>query len=993
MKLKFESDLTYQLEAIKSITNIFEGQEIIQTNFTLPQLFGQQQIGITNTDLGIGNKLSLLPEELLENARKIQIKNGLKQSKKLQSMDFSVEMETGTGKTYVYLRSIFELNQKYRFTKFIIVVPSIAIKEGTNKSLEITKEHFKGLYNNTNYDFFTYDSSKLEQVRSFSTSDYIQIMVINIDAFRKSFTDPTKETKANIIHRKNDKLSGYKPIDFISQTNPIVIVDEPQSVDSTTKSKEAMKSLNPLCTLRYSATHKEKYNLMYKLDSIDAYEKKLVKQIEVSSVKVEDEKTNPYIFFKKVNAKKQEAVVEIDRKKGSKVVREDLKIKHGNFLGEKTGLDKYSNYVVNEIYFEEGNEYIDLGDTYIKIGEMIGGVDQDQIKRIQIRRTIEEHLDKELRLNKKDIKVLSLFFIDKVSNYRGYDDEGNQIKGKYAQMFEEEYKKLIVKPKYNKLNQNLVEKEKEAEICHDGYFSIDKKSKTSNKKDKFEYFKDTKGNTNADNDTFNKIMKDKEKLLSFSEPLRFIWSHSALKEGWDNPNVFQICTLNETNSEMKKRQEIGRGLRIAVNQSGERVRGFDVNTLTVMANESYDDFVKGLQTEMEKEENIKFGIVNDHAFANIVIHYNDKEDTYLGQKKSEELWKELIEKDYIDNNGKITDKLKTDLKENKLDLPEEFENLKEKISHKLKRIAGNLNIKNTDDKEKVELNKQIYLGEEFKELWEKIKYKSTYKVDFNSGNLIEKCASEIKNNLYIGKTKAIIEKVKIEQSRGGLEAVDRKEKIDLIDSDGNYKLPDIISYLQNETNLTRKSISEILIKSKKLKTFIDHPQKFIEKVIDIIKTEMRNFIIDGIKYHKIGEKEFYSQELFEDKELFGYINKNMIESSRSPYTYSVYDSNIEKEFVENFESSSNVKVYSKLPSWFKIETPLGNYNPDWAVLIDEVGEEKLYFVVESKGSIKFEDLRPVEQGKIICGKKHFEAINPEVKFETATNFSDLKDKF
>ena len=626
MKIQFEPNLEYQQEAVRAVTDIFDGQEICQSNFSVPS-FDTKGLMKSETELGIGNKLHLLDDEILENLNKIQLRNGLEQSKKLKSKDFTIEMETGTGKTYVYLKTIFELNRLYGFTKFIIVVPSIAIKEGVNKSLNITQEHFKAMYQNTPYDYFTYNSANLEQVRSFATNDYIQIMIINIDAFRRSFSDPSKETKANIIHRVNDRLSGLKPIEFIQSTNPIVIIDEPQSVDTTPKSKEAIESLNPLCTIRYSATHKQKHHMVYKLDPVDAYEKQLVKQIEVAEFKIENSNNQAYIKLISVDNKKSpiKAKVEIDVIKKGVVSRKKITVKQGDDLFEKSGgRDIYSGYIINDIYCGEGNEYIDFtsNSDFVELGKSIGGVDEDEIKRLQIRKTIEEHLEKELRLRNRGIKVLSLFFIDKVANYRWYDSDGNAQKGKYALMFEQEYEALIKKPKYRTLFSN-VDTTSSVEEVHNGYFSIDKGK-----------LKDTSGKTKADEDTYSLIMKDKEKLLSLETKLKFIFSHSALREGWDNPNVFQICTLNESNSTIKKRQEIGRGLRLCVNQEGKRVFGFDINTLTVMANESYEEFAKKLQKEIEDDTGVKFGLLEEHSFANIV----KADESYLGLEKSKELW-------------------------------------------------------------------------------------------------------------------------------------------------------------------------------------------------------------------------------------------------------------------------------------------------------------------------------------------------------------------
>lgn len=983
MKIKFDPNQTHQRRAWESAESVFEGQELNKTTFSMPSIRPVGDLDAlmqTQTDKGFGNRLRLLDEEIQENVRKIQLNNGLKQTKELKSRDFTIEMETGTGKTYVYLRSIFEMNKKYGFTKFIIVVPSIAIKEGVYKSLQMTETHFREQYDNVPFDYFVYDSGRLEQVRSFATNDYIQIMVINIDAFRKSFTDPSKETSANIIHRWNDKMQGV-PIDFIKSTNPIVIIDEPQSVDTTAKSSEAIKSLNPLCTFRYSATHVEKHNMLYKLDSIDAYEQKLVKQIEVASIQVKDGHNKAYIKLLAVDNKNgHRAKIEIDIQQQGNVKRAEKWVKQGDdLLSISGGRSIYDGYMVNDIYCEEGNEYIDFTSKpdIIRLHHAIGDVSEDEYKRLQIRKTIEEHLDKELKLTPMGIKVLSLFFIDKVANYRDYDAPDQ--KGKYAIMFEEEYAKAIKKPKYNSLFSDM-DTDSLPEIVHNGYFSGDKNG-----------FKDTNGTTKADEDTYSLIMKDKEKLLSFDSKLKFIFSHSALKEGWDNPNVFQICTLNETKSTIKKRQEIGRGLRISVNQDGERVHGFDVNTLTVMANESYEDFVEGLQKEIEKEEGIKFGVIEDHSFANIVIETETGEQAFLGAEASEAIWNDLLDSKYIDQRGKVTDELKKALKEDTVTLPEQFEEQREAITATLKKVAGGLNIKNNDDKRTVQLNKAVFDSPEFKDLWDRIKYKTVYNVDFDPDQLIEKCAESIQKSLIVGKTKFNYTRAKTEISKGGVNVTDSQVSTHLYDV-RDYQIPDILSFLQNETNLKRQSILDILIKSGRLNDFKNNPQKFIDEVKEVIKREMRRFIVDGIKYHKIGDEHFYAQELFESEELIGYLNKNMIEADKSAYDHVVYDSDIESGLAQSFEKNDEVKVYAKLPSWFKIDTPLGSYNPDWAVLFELDGQEKLYFVVESKGTV-FEDmLRDVEQAKIHCGHEHFKALGEDARYMVASNYDTFVDQ-
>ena len=997
MKIQFESQLEYQNHAINSIVNIFEGQEICQSNFTVTGI--SDNLLTYQNDLGIGNRLELLDDEILSNVQQIQLKNGLPQTKSvkdIKTMDFSVEMETGTGKTYVYLKTIFEMNKKFGFTKFIIVVPSIAIKEGTNKTLEITNEHFRGLFDNVNYDYFVYDSSNLEQVRDFATSTDIRIMIINIDAFKKSFTDPTKDNKANLIHRTNDRLNGMKPIDFIASTNPIVIIDEPQSVDSTDKSKEAIATLNPLCKLRYSATHTQKHNLMYKLDSIDAYEQKLVKQIEVANVRTTDNQNQAYIKLLKVSKKPITATVEIDVNEKGITKRVSKTIKDGTILYDLTKRDVYMDFNVNDIYVEDGNEYIQFSNgKFLKIGESIGDVDEDSIKRLQIRKTIEEHLDKEMKLNPIGIKVLSLFFIDRVANYRYYDEESNAIKGKYAIWFEEEYQKIIKYPKYNSLFEKHNHLNTPIEKIHDGYFSQDKKGQ----------FKDSNESTSGelksnadDEDTFNRIMKNKEKLLSFEDNLRFIFSHSALKEGWDNPNVFQICTLKEgSKSEIRRRQEIGRGLRICVNQDGERVYGSDVNTLTVMANETYEEFAIGLQKEIEKESDIKFGVIEKHEFANLTIRNQSGEIEFLGAKLSEKLFEYLNEKYYIDSKGKVQDSLRKDLRDATFSVPLEFEEAKTQIVNVIKKIAGNLNIKNADDKIVVKVRKQVLLSEEFKDLWNRIKFQTTYRVDFNEDDLVKECAKNIQYEVSVNKIKYLYSKAKNKITKVGVE-VDEETLIKdkYIDSEIiDYKLPDIVTYIQNETNLTRRNIVDILIKSEKLNDFKNNPQKFIDKVIEIIKKTMNSFIVDGIKYQKLGDEYYYAQESFLNEELTGYLKKNMYENKndKSPFEYTVYDSDIEMKFAEEFDKNPDVKLFTKLPNWFKINTPLGTYNPDWAVLIEKDSSEKLYFVVESKGADLGLDIKTTESSKIKCGKKHFEALESDVELVQAKDYNNFMEKF
>ncbi|MEW9078233.1 type III restriction-modification system endonuclease [Terrisporobacter glycolicus] len=982
MKLKFKSDLKYQNEAIKSVVDIFKGQTPMTSNFTVltgkSLNDGQLQMGVVQSSTGIGNKLDVISDDILKNVQDIQIRNNLPRSEKLDGMNFTVEMETGTGKTYVYLKSIYQLHKQYGFKKFVIVVPSVAIREGVDKSLEITKEHFNSIYDNESAEYFVYDSSKLEQVRNFATSNAIQIMIINIDAFRKGFIDPEKEDKANIIHRKQDKLNGQRPIDLIKETNPIVIIDEPQSVDTTPKSKEAISSLNPMCTLRYSATHVDKYNMIYRLDAVDAYEQRLVKKIEVLSVRSEESFNKPYIRLIETKERKAKIELDVQDKKGT-VKRTTKIIKLGDDLFDISGeREIYRNYVVEDISWGVDEEYIIINGETIWLGKAIGDIDDDVIRRFQIRKTIEEHLEKENRLNKKGIKVLSLFFIDKVANYRDYSKYGAIIPGKYATMFEEEYADLIQQSRFsNNLNRNI-----SIGSTHNGYFAQDKKGK----------LKDTKGNTQADEDVYSLIMKDKERLLDMSNPLRFIFSHSALREGWDNPNVFQICTLKDSaGTYIKRRQEIGRGLRLCVDQTGERVNDSSVNTLTVMANESYAEFVNSLQKELQEDTGVRFGVIEKHTFANVKRYDKEQDkDIYLGYDKSEEVYNYLVKNDYIDKKGNIQDKLKKELDALETSNPQEtrFTLQGENLQNFFRGIVVELNhrcsvyeIKDASKKQRVKLNKAVIDSGEFIALWEKINTKTIYSVDFNSDELIERCINRISKMERIEAPRVVSRKDKVDITRElGATSTLKTEYSEEETYTTNY-LPDIITELQNKTNLTRKTVISILVGSKRLEDFKRNPQKFIEEIVRIIRSELRVFVINGIKYEKIDD--YYSVETFNssDETLLAYLNDKVVESKKSPYDYTVCDSKVELKFAKRFESDPRVKVYVKLPNWFKIDTPLGNYNPDWAVVIEKHGVEKLYFVIETKGNSDRDLLRPEEKAKIECAEKHFEALGTEAKFK------------
>ena len=1001
MKLHFESDLPYQAAAVEAVCDLFRGQEVCRSVFsvTAPALTDELQQSFEGKQFsdsgGVGNALKLLPDvELTENLQKVQLRNGLPPSDPLkpkQALDFTVEMETGTGKTYVYLRTVFELNQRYGFTKFAVVVPSVAIKEGVNKTLQITREHFESLYPGAKgYEFFQYDSDRLGEVRNFATSPNIQIMVITVGAINK-FGDEAaaeaeesdeakrREKSKNKMYRASEKTGGERPIDLIRSTQPILIVDEPQSVDGGNegKGRRALAQMDPLCTLRYSATHVDKHNMVYRLDAIDAYEQKLVKQIEVAAATVQGGNNKPYVKLLAVTNKKGviSASIEVDRQNASGAVRrEPITVQSGFDLEQETGRPLYANVRIGEIRAAKIDQFVELkvpgSEVYLRAGDAWGDVDAGAVQQAMIARTIKEHLDKEKRLRPLGVKVLSLFFIDEVAKYRQYDELGNSVKGEYALMFEEEYKRLARHPDYRSLFAE-VELSADASDVHNGYFSIDKK-KIGGKT--VEVVKDTSGSTAADDDTYNLIMRDKEKLLSFSSPLKFIFSHSALKEGWDNPNVFQICNFSTRETDRWRRQTIGRGLRLCVNQKGERLRGFEINTLTVIATESYEQFAENLQRDIEKETGILFGVVQDHEFAGIAVAQENGEVAPLGFDASKLLWAHFKSQGYIDSKGKVQDSLRTALKDGTLALPDSFSAQKDQIAAVLKKLTGKLEIKNADARKQIPVRKSVLLSPEFKALWDRIKHKTTYRVQFDNGMLIEKCINALNDMPPVSRTRLQWKKAGMSISKAGVDASLLTVSEPVVLQENDIELPDLLTELQDRTQLTRKTIAHILTESPRLNDFKRNPQQFIEMAAEAINRCKRLALVDGIKYQRLGEDEFYAQELFETEELTGYL-KNLVEDTqKSVYQHVVYDSSIERDFAEALEKNEAVKVYAKLPGWFKVPTPLGTYNPDWAVLIERDGQERLYFVVETKSSLFEEDLRDREGGKIKCGSAHFKAL-------------------
>lgn len=972
MKLKFDSTQAFQIAAVGSISNLFDGQPLNLEDFTVEINTARTsgQTSIFQSELGIGNNLILDDDAILKNLHRLQEENDLDITPETEfaknGLNFSVEMETGTGKTYVYLRTVFELSQKYGFKKFIIVVPSVAIREGTLKNIEITSEHFKALYNNIEFEHFVYDSKKANRLRQFATSNHVQIMVINIDAFRKDFSDSEDDKKSNVIFKESDKLSGRRPIEFVQATRPIVIIDEPQSVDNTPRAQDAIKSLKPLCIFRYSATHKNLYNLVYKLDPIKAYELRLVKQIVVASVEGANAQNAAYIKLLETDNKNGiRARIRLQVQGKGKVSEKDIWVKqNADLFALSNEREVYRHgFEVLDISAEPGNEFIDFTTGRLYVGQERGGIKEDLVE-VQIRNTIKKHLDKELQLRGKGIKVLSLFFIDRVANYRDYTEDGKAEKGKFALLFEKHYKDLVALPQYKELDTQPVEK------IHDGYFSQDKKG----------VFKDTNGATQADDDTYSKIMRNKEQLLSLEEPLKFIFSHSALREGWDNPNVFQICTLNETNSVMKKRQEIGRGLRLPVNQNGERVFDDNINKLTVIANESYDEFARKLQSEYEDDCGVTFGKVPKIGFAKIV-QIIDEEEVRLGRDQSEKVWAELVSKGFLDDSGKIKPSFNPQQSDFTLGLSGDLKEIEAEVVSVLQSYQLERHIKKDEEPKKLRINKQVFLDPTFEELWNRIKFKTTYEVKYSTDELIIATVKAIKLMEKIEPIQISYKEALLGVEQKGVTVQETRANYQRIQYAGG--LPDIIAYLQKETELTRRTLADILTKSGRLAEFAVNPQKFMDAVSSTISRELHRMMIDGIKYERIAEQE-WSMRLFEDEEILSYLS-NRMDVKKSVYNAVVYDSEVERKFAQDLDKREDVKLFVKLPRWFVINTPIGNYNPDWAIVKHE--DETIYLVCETKGTKDFEKLRNAEADRIRCGRKHFQEL--KVGFEIVIHANEI----
>jgi type III restriction enzyme len=979
VKLQFDAKQPFQLEAVAAVTDLFDGQPLGAPDYSVIQLndVGALFAGQERTEQGIGNRLLLNDDRLRANVRLVQARNDIEvdPAPPLESWEmfdvpanvsrscphFSVEMETGTGKTYVYLRTILELSRRYAFQKFIIVVPSVAIREGVLKNLEITADHFRALYDNLPYEHFVYDARRISRLREFALANTLQILVINIDAFRKNFTGTEAEQKSNVIYKESDRLSGRQPIEFVQAARPIVVIDEPQSVDSTDKAQEAIKALNPLFTLRYSATHRNPYNLVYRLDPVRAFDLKLVKQIVVAGAAAEGAVNDAFVRVEQIDYKKGiKAKLRIHAQTAGGPKAKAFPVKQGTDLFALSGeLARYQDgFSVSEISAEPGSEFVRFsGGRVLRLGEEIGGL-RDDIWRVQIRHTIKKHLDKELQLRDRGIKVLSLFFVDRVANYRDYDPTGQPIKGKFAETFEGLLRELLAQ---DARYRDLPWVKEPPESLHNGYFAQDKKG----------FAKDTRGDTQADDEVYNLIMKDKERLLSIEEPLRFIFSHSALREGWDNPNVFQICTLNETRSAVKKRQEIGRGLRLPVDQNGARVFDESVNKLHVMANESYEDFARALQTEYEEDCGVTFGRVPLTALAKLTRVVDGIEQP-IGSSAAEVIKAALVTQKMLDVEGRLLPAFNPRAKDFRIDLPDAQRDLTPAVVDLLASYQIERLVRRERDEGVNRLRKEVQLSPEFRGLWDRIKRRTTYRVEFSTEDLVRSSVAAIRRMPKIEAPKVRLTTGKVDVTKGGVSttavAVSEERPTFAFGT-----LPDILAYLQNETELTRGTLVRVLKESGRLGEIFENPQRFLDAVAAILRHELHRLLVEGIKYERLVEgvaDAEWEMRLFKSEELVNYLTALPV--TKSVYEYVVYDSEVEREFARRLDEREDIKLFVKLPSWFEVDTPVGKYNPDWAILKQD--GQTLYLVRETKGTRDFLKLRTSEADKVRCGQRHFAAL-------------------
>lgn len=961
MKFKFDAKQEYQLEAIAAVVDLFDGQPADADQLLITLRRNRDIDDAVNLSLdmdlsveigAIGNNLLLTEETILENLKVVQNRNGLPGSDTLKDgPQFDIEMETGTGKTYVYLRSIFELAEKYNFTKFIILVPSVAIREGVKTSIELMRDHFRTLYPAHPFDASVYSGKTAEEVQSFATSTSVQIMIMTIDSIRGN-------AKTRIIHQTRDKLQGMRPVDYLKSTNPVVIMDEPQNMESKL-SKSAIMDLDPACTLRYSATHRKTRNVIYRLDPVDAHEHGLVKQIVVAEATQQGGDATPYIKLVDVKRDPWQAKLElVCRKSDGSFARQIKTVKQHQDLARITDNSAYeNNWRINEISLEPA--FVEVANHGIlNLGEQIGG-STEVVYREMIRETIREHFRKERLLRPKGIKVLSLFFVDKVASYLGGGTNNATADGQLAAWFDDLFHEERQRhPEYAELLPQ------EPADLRRAYFSQTKKGD----------YVDTSGNTQRDDGSYDLIMKDKARLLSHDEPVRFIFSHSALREGWDNPNVFQICTLRELGGETERRQTIGRGLRLPVNQDGERISDPSVAQLTVVANESFQQFAKSLQQEYVKA-GVAIGYVRREEFAKI-SHPESETGEVLGYVESSLIWDQLHTKGFLDKDGRVTERFRPEDEHFTLDFSEATAWLEPFVTKILQDSKIEKFVKQQRKRRTRQLNKQIYATREFEEFWEAISQRTTYKVKVDRDDLITKSIDAIKQAPDIEPLRVQVTRANLKVVRGGAHGQELGTRS--ADLRGGYQLPNIISELQEATSLTRQTIIDILVGSGRLDEFRSNPHDFLKLVKDSVEGELADILVKGVQYEAIGGSVYTLRELQKDGEqekqhFIDHLYK-VKNQQKSDFDYVLYDSDNERKFAELLDSREDIKLFMKLPTSFKIDTPVGPYNPDWAIVKHEDGDERIYMIRETKSTADPRLLRPDERAKMMSAEGHFAAI-------------------
>lgn len=975
---QFDASQPYQLDAIASVVDLFDGQpkdaEKLVTTLRGAAVLPDSDQAALDIDLtqevgAVGNSLVLDRDLILANLQRVQDRNGLEVAPALagDALDFDIEMETGTGKTYVYLRTIFDLAVRYNFTKFVILVPSVAIREGVSTSIRLMREHFENLYKpqGITFDASIYSGKSAEEVQSFATSTNVQILIMTIDSIRGN-------ANTRIIHQTRDKLNGLRPIDYLKATHPVVIMDEPQNMESQL-SQSAVGELDPVFTLRYSATHKKQRNVVYRLDPVDAHDLGLVKQIVVAEVAQQGADATPYIKLVEVRREPSwSAQLELScRKADGSLERRVVSVKQHQELSDArlTNNPIYEGWRINEMSIEPA--YVDLTTHgFLYEGESIGA-SAGAIYKEMIRETVREHLRKESMLRAKGIKVLSLFFVDKVASYLGDGTNNDDASGDFVQWFDEVFVEERAKSaRYQELLPQAPSELRRA------YFSQIKRGKTTT-------FQDSSGTTKADDDAYELIMQQKERLLDENEPVRFIFSHSALREGWDNPNVFQICTLREMGAETERRQTLGRGLRLPVAKTADgytRVADRGVATLTVVANESYTKFADALQREY-KDAGVEIGRVRRAEFSKIPLQDENGAltDDQFGYQRSVLVWEHLKDKGFIDKDGTVTPKFQPNQLGFDLGLPVDFAWAETIIIELVERANIGKYVKPVSKRQPRVLNKQLYSTPEFEEFWETISQKTTYRVKVGRDQLIENAIRAIREAPKIDALRIQISRAGVKVLRGGAKGEELGTRS--ADLKGSYDLPDIITELQEATSLTRKTIVDILIGSERLSEFIGNPNDFIAMAKRVLKAELGALLVDGVQYERIAGSVYELRELQKDgeeeKERFLDQMYKVQHTQKTDFDYVVFDSDVERQFAELLDSREDIKLFMKLPAKFKIDTPVGPYNPDWAIIKQEDGEDRIYMIRETKSTLDDSKLRPTELAKIKSAKRHFEAIGIE----------------